>query len=285
MENTLKNYLLATDMFIDNDFLDEYCRLIIANLSTKRAKFKTQSHHIIPKSYFKIIREEVNNNKENLVNLQYSDHILAHYFLSLCCSNKELQYYMESALTFMVDCIDFDTTCLSEYTSCYEDLCRQRSERQKGIPQGPITEERRNKLLEYYKTHKGASYGTRLSDEDKQKISIATKEGMAKWRAGLTDEEYQARCDNISKKLTGIVRSEETKRKISDGRRGKDNPMYGKAHPSRKKVYCVELNKIFDCVQSAAKETGVADSNICACLKGRAKTSAGYHWQYYEEEI
>ena len=284
MESTLKNYLLATNMFIDNDFLVDYCKLIIENLTTKRTKFKTQVHHIIPKSYFKIIRKEVNNNKENLVNLQYSDHILAHYFLSLCCINKELRYYMESALAFMVNKVDFDTTCLTDYATCYEDICRQRSERQRGVPKGPITEERRNKLLEYYKTHKGASYGTHWSDEDKQKISAATKEGMDKWRASLTDEEYKAYCNNISKKLTGIVRSDETKQKISAGRLGKNNPMYGKIHPSRKKVYCVELDKVFDCVQVAADAVGVADSNICACLKGRSKTSAGYHWQYFEEE-
>ena len=284
MKTLLKNYLLNTGMFIDNKHLTDYCELIINNLTTKKVKCSTQVHHIIPKSYFKVIQKEPNNTKENLVNLKYSDHILAHYFLSLCCINKELLYYMESALVFMVDKADFDTACLDNYDSCYEDLSRQRSERQRGIPKGPITEERLNKLLAYYQTHRHASYGTTWSDEDKQRISAATKEGMAKWRASLTNEEYKAYCNNISKKLTGITRSEETKRKISAGRLGENNPMYGKAHPSRRKVYCVELDKVFDCVQSAAAEMCVADSNICACLKGRSKTSAGYHWQYFEEE-
>ena len=284
MKTTLKNYLLKTGMFIDNVYLTNYCELIINNLTTKKVKYSTQLHHILPKSYFKVIKKAVNNSKENLVNLKYSDHILAHYFLSLCCQNKELLYYMESALVFMVDKAAFDTTCLTDYDKCYEDLCRQRSERQRGIPQGPITEERRQKLINYYKVNGGNMLGRQWSDEDKQKISEATKEGMAKWRASLTEEEYKAYCDNISKKLTGIVRSEETKQKIGAGRLGENNPMYGKAHPSRRKVYCVELDKVFDCVQAAADAMHVADSNICACLKGRSKTSAGYHWQYFEEE-
>jgi uncharacterized Rmd1/YagE family protein len=191
---------------------------------------------------------------------------------------------MENALTHMVDKAKFDVTDLTHYDQCYADLCRQRSERQKGVPRGPITEERRNKLLAYYKTHQHASFGSRWSEEDKQRISEATREGMARWKAKLTEDEYRAYLDNISKKLTGIARSDETKRKISEGRKGKDNPMYGKAHPSRKKVYCVELDKVFDCVKIAAEAVKVADTNLCACLRGRSKTCAGYHWQYYEEE-
>ena len=287
MKETLKNCLLSTDMLIDNEFLDNYCQLIITNVNNKKIKNTTQSHHIIPKSYFKIIGKKVNNKKENLVNLLYSDHILAHYFLSLCCKNKELKYYMENALAHMVDASGFDSNTLAFYDSCYKDLCEQRSEHMLGEKNpmfGSISEERRSKLLDYYKTHKGSMFGKCWSDEDKQKISEATKLGMARWRESLTDKEYQDYCDAISKKLTGITRSEETKRKISDGRRGKDNPMYGKASAQRKKVYCIELDKVFDCIQEAAKEVNVADSNICACLRGRSKTCAGYHWQYFGEE-
>ena len=47
-----------------------------------------------------------------------------------------------------------------------------------------------------------------------------------------------------------------------------------------KKVYCVEIDKIFDSVSSAAKEIGCSAGNISNCLKGRYKTCAGYHWEY-----
>lgn len=288
MKDTLKNYLLKTGMVIDNEFLTSYCDLVINNINNTKIEAVTQAHHIIPKSYFKIIGKRVNNKKENLVNLKYSDHILAHYFLSMCCCNKELRFYMENALAYMIDTVNFDITSLAHYDECYKDLCAQRRERMLGEKNpmfGQISEERRNKLIAYYKVHTGNMLGKHWSEEAKQKISEATKAGMARWRASLTDEEYKCYCSNISKKLTGITRSEETKRKISEGRTGKNNPMYGKASSQRKQVYCVELDKIFSCVLEAANAVGVADSNICACLKGRSKTCAGYHWKYYEEEL
>ena len=284
MKTSLKNYLLATEMIADNDFLEQYCDLIINNLNNSKIKTVTQAHHIIPKSYFKVAGKPVNNKKENIVHLKYSDHILAHYFLSLCCINKEFKYHMENALHHMVVMTDFDITDLTYYDECYEDLCQQRSERMLGVSYGPCSEDRRNKLLDYYRTHDGNMLGKHWSEEERQKISSATKEGMARWKASITEKEFQDYCENISKKLTGIVRSEETKRKISESRIGKNNPMYGKTSSQRKKVYCIELDQVFDCVKEAAKAMNVADSNICACLKGRSKSCAGYHWQYHEEE-
>lgn len=47
-------------------------------------KFKTQLHHIIPRKYYTYNKLEINNSRENLVNLLYKDHILAHYYLALC---------------------------------------------------------------------------------------------------------------------------------------------------------------------------------------------------------
>ena len=53
-ELELKNKLLDTNAFIDNYWLDLYCTLIVYNLSTKKEKYKTQSHHIIPIAYYKM---------------------------------------------------------------------------------------------------------------------------------------------------------------------------------------------------------------------------------------
>ena len=50
-----------------------------------------------------------------------------------------------------------------------------------------------------------------------------------------------------------------------------------------KKVYCVELDKIFDSQTIAAKEIGVrSPSHISECCRGIAKTAGGYHWQFVE---
>ena len=84
MFNKIKNNLLQTQLFIDNDFLDKYLYLIILNLDTKKELHKTQKHHIIPRKAFKIKGENVDNSKKNLVNLLYKDHILVHYYLCKC---------------------------------------------------------------------------------------------------------------------------------------------------------------------------------------------------------
>lgn len=49
---TLKNYLLCTNYFLDNDYLMKYVNLITSNYNTNKVKFKTQKHHILPKKVF-----------------------------------------------------------------------------------------------------------------------------------------------------------------------------------------------------------------------------------------
>ena len=47
MQN-LKEKLLSLGIVEDNEYLDFYCTLIENNRDTKREKYKTQKHHIIP---------------------------------------------------------------------------------------------------------------------------------------------------------------------------------------------------------------------------------------------
>jgi hypothetical protein len=48
----------------------------------------------------------------------------------------------------------------------------------------------------------------------------------------------------------------------------------------RKAVYCVELDKVFDSALTAAQELGIHASGITFCVRGKIKTTGGYHWQY-----
>lgn len=80
----LKEYLLGLDFLIDNSYLDKYVDLIIRNQSTAYIKNSTNKHHIVPKYYYAYNNLHVNNDGENLVNLFYRDHILAHYYLAMC---------------------------------------------------------------------------------------------------------------------------------------------------------------------------------------------------------
>lgn len=80
----LKETLMSLNVFIDNEYFDEYIDIINNNIDRKREKFKTQKHHIIPRAYFKHNKLLLDNSDNNIVNLLYKDHILVHYYLCQC---------------------------------------------------------------------------------------------------------------------------------------------------------------------------------------------------------
>lgn len=74
---------------------------------------------MLPKCYFISKGLNIDNSKENLVNLLYKDHILGHYYLCLCTEGV-LQYKLANAFFHLVarkwKYEDFDPeTDLSEY--------------------------------------------------------------------------------------------------------------------------------------------------------------------------
>lgn len=81
--DTLKNQVY----FIDNEYLKKYCQLIERNRRTPLRGGQTHKHHIVPKSWFKLTHTDINNELNNLVNLPYREHFLAHYYLCLCTSD------------------------------------------------------------------------------------------------------------------------------------------------------------------------------------------------------
>lgn len=87
--------------FIDNEHLQKYAQLIERNTRTQRRGGLTNSHHIIPKSWFKINKQQVNNSLNNLVNLVYREHVLAHYYLCLC-TEGDLLFANELALICLI---------------------------------------------------------------------------------------------------------------------------------------------------------------------------------------
>ena len=94
----LKEKLLKLGCFDDNEYFDKYLELCLDNVNTKRTKYITNAHHIIPRKYYKFNKLEIDNSPENIVNLRYYDHILAHYYLVLCSIPGYLQYAKEQAL-------------------------------------------------------------------------------------------------------------------------------------------------------------------------------------------
>ena len=83
-------------------------------------------------------------------------------------------------------------------------------------------------------------------------------------------------------------------KKASKAISGKNHPMYGKHHSEETKrkiskaneipVYCVELDRVFNSCKECAEELGLNRGNICHMLKGKRKTTGGYHFRYEEGE-
>lgn len=109
------------------------------------------------------------------------------------------------------------------------------------------------------------------------------------WCSRKYNMNYGTRNERASKRMCGENNpnygktfSEETKKKMSETRKGKDNP---NAKPIL--MYDREGNfiKRFECARDTNEYFGKknADSNVSMCLTGRYKTAYGYVFVYAEE--
>lgn len=122
MQN-IKQKLLTTGFFLNNNYLELYSGLIKDNALEKNIRFKTQRHHIIPRVICHLLNYDFCDSKDNLVNLFYKDHLLAHYYLCLCLDNVELQYKMFISLQFMLGNIkEYGCKELPEYKAFLQSL-------------------------------------------------------------------------------------------------------------------------------------------------------------------
>lgn len=95
------------------------------NIHTDRIRGKTNLHHIVPKYYYLDRHIQIDNSPNNLVNMLYSDHILAHYFLAMCSSTDVGRAKNIISIKFLlggksIDEIKIDEIDLDEYQKMYE---------------------------------------------------------------------------------------------------------------------------------------------------------------------
>lgn len=95
-----------------------------------------------------------------------------------------------------------------------------------------------------------------------------------------------------SKKLSLINKgrkpSKETRKKISEHHAdvsGKNNPMYGRHLENGQPVRCLDSNKVYKDVQTAARELNLRADNIWQVLCNRQKSTGGYHFIYEKNYI
>jgi hypothetical protein len=154
------------------------------------------------------------------------------------------------------------------------------------------------------------NYGKCLSEETKIKISESRKGLLAgeehpmfgKHHSEETKEKIgKASKDRFSNPenhyMYGKHHSEDTKRKMSESHSGENNHLYGKhrsedvkkklseSNPNSKIVIMIAKNngtvlKIFNTIRDAERDTGIDNSSISKCCRGKMKTAGGYIWMY-----
>lgn len=87
--NLTSNTLLEKYLDTNCEAYRQYVQLINENKdATLKPTKERQVHHIIPRSFFKRDKLEVDNSKENKVSLRIKDHYIAHFLLWRCVKKK-----------------------------------------------------------------------------------------------------------------------------------------------------------------------------------------------------
>ena len=77
----LKQKLLATGLFIDNNKFNDYLLLVT---NQNKILGYSEKHHILPRIFYKRNKLPLDNSVDNLIELSYSDHCYAHWLLYYC---------------------------------------------------------------------------------------------------------------------------------------------------------------------------------------------------------
>ena len=99
IKNVLKQKLLNTGLFLDNEYLDEYINLVLSNNITIGY---TEKHHILQRNYFKKSGLPLDNSPDNLITLSYCDHCKAHWLLYFCTTGY-LKKANEASIRYIVE--------------------------------------------------------------------------------------------------------------------------------------------------------------------------------------
>jgi len=99
-KNKIRQLLIDTGRYIDNNFLDLYIEFIFTKIDNEATNF-TEAHHVIPAQTYLSLYEKYNRkqavklanaDKNNfIVNLSFSEHHIVHAYLDLCTNWPVIQ--------------------------------------------------------------------------------------------------------------------------------------------------------------------------------------------------
>ena len=199
-------------------------------------------HHKFPRSFSKKDGVGVDNDDDNLVSLSLADHFRVHFYLWKC-AKVGYRGMMATAFVFMrKKAVVYATDeTIEQLAKDYEEAMKEAAEAMKG--KHP-SEESKKKMSEAKKGEKHPMYGKHLSEETRRKISEAEKGKRTGEKHPFYGKHHSEKTKKkISEAEKGKPRSEETKKKISEARRGEKHPMYGKQHTDETKNKTSEAMK------------------------------------------
>lgn len=140
-----------------------------------------------------------------------------------------------------------------------------------------------------YNLKSGGQNGCYMTNEIKDKISKALHKAYSntdlREQRSQKTKEYWDKPDNKKRILKennvmyGKHHTDETKKKISETKKSRHYETVRKNH---KKVFCCELNIIYDNATEAAKNLNLDSGGILKVCRGERYTCGGYHWSFVE---
>ena len=120
-------------------------------------------------------------------------------------------------------------------------------------------------------------------DENKKNNRVENLE----WCSKLYNVNYGTRNKKISEKLKGRKHSEEHNKKVAEKLRGRKQTEESVKKRS-KPVFSVDkesgLIMWWESAKEASRQTGINQSNITQCCKGKVKSAGGHTWFYADED-
>jgi len=276
--------------------LDRYIKFISSRPERNLKREKGFNiHHIIPRSMGGV------DTKDNKIKLTYKEHFIAHMILYYCG-------YPEMISAFFLMAHNGKCRIVNKLTSKqYQNLMsifREEQSKQFSGSNNPNYGEPRSEnirikvskgLKKYFETHDNPRKGVTTSEESKKILSIKAKERYsdpknnpmygkkqseeAKIKNSETHKKMYSKEGYINPNL-GSKRSEETKQKMRKKKKYTIKNR-GSNHHSSLKVKCIELDKIFSCINDGAEEVygdKKYKSRIQYSLKHNT-TSFGFTWK------
>lgn len=122
-------------------------------------------------------------------------------------------------------------------------------------------------------------FGTRMSDEQKKKMSLITKGRVSAMKGKKHSEETKAK---MSFAMRGKLMAEETRKKIGDALRGQPKSAATKEKLSKANAYrsipifCFQNGQIYPSISAASAALGLRSGIVSRVVSGKLKSTGGY---------